>query len=206
MSAVLILLAYLLGSIPTSYLVGRALGVDLRARGSGNLGATNAYRVLGAPAGAVVGLVDVLKGFIPVWTFPLWDASASPWLPPLYAAAAVAGHVWSVFLRFQGGKGVATGGGALLALAPLATAVAFLVWLGLVLVTRIVSVASLTAATLVPVLAAAADAPSPVVAFCAAAATFVWWTHRDNVRRLWHGEEHRFGRAPSPPPGPPEER
>jgi len=188
-----VLLAYALGSLPSGYLSGRFRGIDLREHGSGNLGATNVYRVLGAGAAVPVVVVDVAKGFVPAWLFPGWDGTAAAGLAVAYGLAAIAGHVWPFTLRFRGGKGVATGAGVLLALVPLATLVAFLVWIGVVSLTRYVSVGSIATATLVPMLAFAFDAPSTTVWFCAVVAVFVWWTHRENLRRLASGTEHRFG-------------
>lgn len=188
-----LVLAYIAGSIPSSYLAGRMNGVDLRQHGSGNLGATNVYRVLGARAAIPVMLADIGKGFVPVAFFPGWDGSADGRLAIAYGCAAIAGHVWSAFLRFKGGKGVATGAGVLFALVPLATVLALLIWIGIVALTRYVSVGSILTATFVPILAFVFDASGAVVAFCAVVALFVWWTHRENVRRLLEGTEHRFG-------------
>ena len=190
----LVLAAYLMGSIPTSYLVGRLNGIDLRKHGSGNLGGTNAYRVMGAGAGVPVVLVDVCKGFVPAHFFPAWDGAALADLALLYGLAAIAGHVWSVFMRFRGGKGVATGAGVLVALAPTSALIGLLVWIGVVLITQYVSVASISAATLVPLTAWLTDEARSTVLFCAAIAIFVWWTHRDNLSRLARGKENRFGR------------
>ena len=195
MTAVLLVLAaYLMGSIPTSYLVGRLNGIDLRKHGSGNLGGTNAYRVMGAAAGVPVVLVDVCKGFVPAYYFPAWDGAALGDMALLYGLAAIAGHVWSVFMGFRGGKGVATGAGVLVALAPTSALIGLLVWIGVVLITRYVSVASISAATLVPLTAWLTDEARSTVLFCAAIAIFVWWTHRENLSRLAHGQENRLGR------------
>jgi glycerol-3-phosphate acyltransferase PlsY len=191
----LVVMAYLLGSIPTSYLVGRLRGIDLREHGSGNLGGTNAYRVMGAAAAVPVVIVDVGKGFVPAYFFPAWDGTAVPVLGLLYGLAAIAGHIWSVFMTFRGGKGVATGGGVIIALAPTSALIALLVWVGLVALTGYVSLGSLAAATLVPLSAWLTDEPRSTVLFCAVLAVFVWWTHRDNLRRLARGEENRFGRS-----------
>lgn len=188
-----LLLAYLLGSLPTSYLAGRLKGVDLREHGSGNLGATNVYRVLGAGMAIPVLLLDLAKGFVPTALFPGWDAAGDVRWSIAYGLAAIAGHVWPAFLRFRGGKGVATGAGVLLALAPLTTVIALLIWIGIVSLTRYVSVASIATATLVPLLAAILDARDATVLFCGVVAVFVWWTHRSNLRRLMDGTEHRFG-------------
>ena len=190
----LVLAAYLMGSIPTSYLVGRLNGIDLRKHGSGNLGGTNAYRVMGAAAGVPVVLVDVCKGFVPAHFFPTWDGAALGDLALLYGLAAIVGHVWPVFMGFRGGKGVATGAGVLVALAPTSALIGLLVWIGVVLITRYVSVASISAATLVPLTAWLTDEARSTVLFCAAIAIFVWWTHRENLSRLAHGQENRFGR------------
>ena len=188
-----LILAYLVGSFPTAWLVGRAMGLDLRQEGSGNLGGTNAFRVLGAKGGIPVVAVDVTKGYVPAAVFPLWDGSALPELALVYGLLAIIGHVWPVWLRFQGGKGVATGAGVLLFLAPFAGLVALLVWIGIVLLTRTVSIASLTAATSVPFVAGFTRAPLSTVVFCAGVAAFVWWTHRSNLGRIARGEELRFG-------------
>ena len=184
--------AYLIGSLPTSYVVGRIRGIDLREHGSGNLGTTNTFRVLGPWAATPVLVVDVLKGFGPAALFTAWDGTGDARLAVVYGMAAIIGHVWSVFLGFRGGKGIATGAGVLLALAPLTTIVALLVWIGVVSLTRIVSAGSLAAATLVPFLAWIMDQPAHTIAFCIVVAGFVWWTHRANVRRLVDGTEHRF--------------
>lgn len=197
--ALLLVTAYLLGSLPSSYLAGRWSGVDLRDRGSGNLGGTNVFRVLGWKAALPVVVADIGKGFVPAWFFPVWDGRAESWLPLAFGLCAIAGHVWSVFVRFEGGKGVATSGGVLLALTPLSVAVGLLVWVGLVALTRIVSVATLAAASLIPAIAWMAEAPVETVGFTAVLAMFVWWTHRENVGRLLRGEELRFGEERSRP-------
>lgn len=194
-------LAYLVGSFPTSYLIGRFKGIDLREHGSGNLGATNVYRVLGPWAALPALIIDIAKGFVPVALFTDWDGSADLRLAIAYGLAAIVGHVWSVFVGFRGGKGVATGAGVLLALAPLTTVVGLLVWIGVVSLTRYVSVGSIAAATLVPAFAAMLGAPRSTVLFCLAIAVFVWWTHRENLRRLASGTEHRFGSGDRPPRG-----
>lgn len=193
--AALAALAYLLGSLPSSWLAGRAAGVDLTRRGSGNLGGTNVFRVLGWRYALPVVLADVGKGFVPAYLFAAWDGAGSPELALLYGLAAIGGHVWSVFLRFRGGKGVATAGGVLLALTPVAVAAGALVWTALVVLTRRVSVASLSAATLLPPAAWLLDAQSEKVVFTVVLAGFVWWTHRENLGRLARGEELRIGAA-----------
>lgn len=188
-----LLLAYLAGSVPAGYLAGRWAGVDLRERGSGNPGSTNVYRVLGPRAAVPVAAVDVLKGFLPVWYFPLWDEITMAHLPLLYGVAAIAGHVWPVFLGFRGGKGIATTAGVVFGLAPVTALVGVLVWSGMVLVTGAASVASLTAVTLLPLISAGFQDPWSTVLFLTGIVPFAWWTHRENVARLRRGEELRLG-------------
>jgi acyl phosphate:glycerol-3-phosphate acyltransferase len=201
---VLVVLSYLLGSVPTSYLAGRiSRGIDLRVHGSGNLGTTNTFRVLGARVAAPVLVVDVLKGWAPAWYFPMLDAS--PWWWALvYGGAAILGHVFPLYLRFRGGKGVATAAGVFLALAPSAAVVALVVWLVVLGIFRIVSLASLSAAlSLVTVLLAVETRPA-VLWLGIGVATFVTVAHRSNIVRLLRGEEHRFSRRGAPLPTPDE--
>ena len=201
----LVLLSYLVGATPTSYWVGKGIyGVDLRQVGSGNLGATNTFRTLGWRAAVPVMVVDVGKGWLPAWLFPSLDTVGSParWAL-VYGAAAVLGHVFSVWVRFRGGKGVATSGGVFLAIAPWAVLIAFGVWVLTLLLSRMVSLASIAAALTVPVAVAFTphEGGGPVLAFTMALATFVIWAHRANLRRILAGEEHRFGRSREGGPG-----
>ncbi|MGH7670045.1 MAG: glycerol-3-phosphate 1-O-acyltransferase PlsY [Gemmatimonadaceae bacterium] len=191
-----ILVAYAAGSIPAAYLAGRAAGVDLRSKGSGNLGATNVVRVLGLKVGLVVFAVDMLKGALPVALLPgVTTATIAPaWLPILYGAAAILGHVRPVWLRFgKGGKGVATACGVFLALTPVPTVFALIVFAATFGATGFVSLGSLAAAAALPVFVAAAEGGvTPMLAVSGLIALFVFWTHRPNMRRLRRGEEHRF--------------
>lgn len=193
-----VVIAYLLGSIPFAYLAGRARGVDLRQHGSGNLGATNAVRVLGVGTGVVVYVLDTLKGFLPVnLLVPLVVATRLDLWAIAIGVAAIAGHVRPVYLGFQkGGKGVATAGGVFLALAPLATAVGLGVWVLAFLPSGYVSLASIVTAVLFPLAVLATGTPARSVLFALAVivAVFVVWTHRANIARLRRGEEHRFRR------------
>ncbi|WP_419941688.1 glycerol-3-phosphate 1-O-acyltransferase PlsY [Candidatus Palauibacter sp.] len=184
----LTLFAYLTGAFPTSYLMGRVYGYDLRREGSGNLGSTNVYRILGFFPAVVVLLVDLLKGFLPVWFFPLWDGRTGAWALA-YGLAAITGHVWPVYTKFKGGKGVATAAGTMAALAPVAVTVAFSVWVMTVILTRTASVASLVSASLVPIMARASAAPRSVVSYAILLAVTVWWTHRANLARIVRREE-----------------
>ncbi|MNR80515.1 Glycerol-3-phosphate acyltransferase [compost metagenome] len=184
--------AYLLGSVPFALLIGRMHGVDIRQHGSGNVGATNVVRVLGRGPGILCFVLDFLKGVLPVATglvfgLPLWGVL-------LAAAATILGHSRSVFLKFKGGKSVATGAGTIVAMAPLAGLGALLVWGGVFSVSRIVSLASITAALSLPVLTLLTRQPLEVVGFSAAAACYVVIRHRDNIRRLREGNEPRMER------------
>lgn len=197
--AVGVVIAYLLGSIPTAYLAGKARGVDLRQHGSGNLGATNALRVLGWKVGVPVYLADTLKGFVPAFWFPgLFGQPLGSHWAMAYGLAAILGHVKPVFLLRRGGgggKGVATAGGVFLGLAPLATGVAILAFAVVVAASGYVSLGSLVAAlTLVVTLALTHGVRAPVFALGVAVALFVFWSHRANIGRLRRGEESRFGR------------
>ena len=202
--ALLLVLSYLLGAIPTSYWVGRAAyGIDLRERGSGNLGATNVYRVLGWKAALPVVVVDVTKGFVPAWLFARLDAASSTWALA-YGTAAVLGHVYSVWVRFKGGKGVATSAGVLAGLAPIAVLAGLAVWVVAVFTTRMVALGSVLAALTVPaaVWLLPPTGVTPLFGFTLALAALVTWAHRTNIGRIARGEEHRFGRGRSvPPPG-----
>lgn len=197
MSLALVLIAsYLLGAVPTSYLVARAArGIDLRRVGSGNLGATNLYRTLGWRYAAPAGLFDVLKGAIPVLGFgPL--AGGGPWIPVGCGIAAVVGHVYSVFVRFRGGKGVATGAGVVLGLAPAAFLVGLVAWIVVVRLTGYVSLGSIVAALALPPAALVLPPPHRETFWLLVAlAAFVVATHRTNIRRLLAGTESRFGRG-----------
>jgi glycerol-3-phosphate acyltransferase PlsY len=189
-----LVLAYLLGAVPTSYWVARlAGGVDLRAFGSQNLGATNLYRAMGWKAAVPVGLFDVAKGAIPVLVFAP-RAGAEPWLPMALGSVAVVGHVFSVFVGFRGGKGVATAAGALIVLAPVPFLVSAFIW-GLVLrLSGYMSAASLVAAGAFPVATAVLRPGDPYTLGAAVVlAAFIIFTHRANITRLLRGTEARFG-------------
>lgn len=194
-----LLLAYLAGSFPTAWLVGRARGLDLGSVGSGNYGATNVFRNLGWGPALVVVAVDVAKGFFPVEFLPGWlsaGALSGVGYQVLLAVTAVLGHVFSIFLRFRGGKGVGTAAGAFLALAPGALLAAALVWALIVVWRRIVSLASLagTLALLVAVWAGYGREPGawPLLLVTTLLTAFVFWTHRDNIGRLRRGEEKQI--------------
>jgi glycerol-3-phosphate acyltransferase PlsY len=193
--------SYLLGSIPAAYIAGKSKGIDLRKHGSGNLGATNVIRVLGKKIGIAVFAFDMAKGAFPVYFFPRWAASVgAPFSSPVIAAilcgiAAIVGHVRPVYLGFgKGGKGVATAAGVFLALAPLQTLLTLLVFAVVLFSSGYVSLGSLTAGLILPVLLGlSVGVRSPVFMISVLIAAFVFWTHRANIARLRKGEEHRFG-------------
>jgi glycerol-3-phosphate acyltransferase PlsY len=191
-----VIISYLAGSIPSAYIAGRLRGIDLRKHGSGNLGATNVVRVLGAKTGAVVFIADLLKGFLPVYFLPMYTETLRPELWALvYGIAAILGHVKPIFLLWKGGgKGVATASGVFLALAPIPMLVAEVVWIATFYFTRYVSLASLLGAAVLPIaiLAWYRDPQSLVFIASVIIAAFVFWTHRANIGRLRRGQEHRF--------------
>jgi glycerol-3-phosphate acyltransferase PlsY len=200
-----LLLAYLAGSIPAAYIAGRVTkGIDLRQHGSGNLGATNVYRVLGAKVAVAVLLVDAAKGAAPViWLPRLSNVGTDPRSATLwaiaYGVAAILGHVRPVFLLWKGGgKGVATAAGVFGALAPGAIAVTLAVWFLVLIVSGYMSLASLAGAAALPVaIAVLSGVRTLVFPVSVAVAAFVFWTHRSNIGRLRRGEEPRFGRKPA---------
>lgn len=191
---ILLIASYLFGAIPASYIAGRALrGVDLRRHGSGNLGATNAFRVLGPRIAAPVMVFDLLKGFAPVFVFPGFIPNSGTGWAMAFGAAAVVGHVFPIYMGFRGGKGVATAAGVFLALAPMAVSVGIVVWLITLGVSRMVSLASILAAVTLIVALPFSGAPIAARWLGVGVAAFVIFAHRENVRRILRGEEYRFG-------------
>lgn len=194
-----ILIGFLLGSVPTGFLIGRARGIDLRTQGSKNIGATNAFRVLGARWGGLVFALDVAKGLVAALV-PRWLAGGATPDAVLMAelaagVASIFGHVFTPWLRFKGGRGVATSLGVFLGIIPVPTALAFLLWVVLLLVSKRVSVGSIGAALAYPFLvyALAKDVPRGVVtAVTAAVALLVILRHTSNIRRLLSGTEPPF--------------
>jgi acyl phosphate:glycerol-3-phosphate acyltransferase len=191
--------AYLLGAIPFGLLIARARGVDIRKVGSGNIGATNVFRSVGKGWGILAFACDALKGLIPVTLFPrlaqaAWAYDGGAALPLACACLAIAGHNWPVYLRFKGGKGVATSAGALAGLAPAAAGIGLAVWALAFAATRYVSVASMAAAAAVAAAAWALPAhagpllPGALTALCA----LIVARHKGNIRRLLNGTENRF--------------
>lgn len=188
-------IAFLVGSIPFGLVLPRLRGVDIRKEGSGNIGATNVLRSQGKAMGAAVLLLDLVKGLAPTL---LATRAGGVELGAITGVSAILGHCFSIFLKGKGGKGVATGLGVFLALAPLATGIGVLLFLLLVAWKRYVSLGSLVAAIAVPVASAALGDPGATVAAAAATALVIAWRHQDNVRRLLKGSEAKLGsRAPA---------
>lgn len=192
--------AFLLGSVPTGYLVARARGVDIRQHGSGNIGATNVFRTLGKPLGVFVFVVDALKGFAAVFAASQL-AGGGAWPPIVAAVAVIAGHNYTPWLGFRGGKGIATSAGVLLALMPLAVAMIATVWAIVFFTTRYVSLASISASAALPLSVctlwfAGCGGSGPLLGFSIVISTLAIWRHRSNIRRLRDGTEPRFIRRP----------
>jgi glycerol-3-phosphate acyltransferase PlsY len=194
--------AYLLGSIPTGFLVARARGVDIRTVGSGNIGATNVFRILGTPAGVFVLLVDGLKGYLACaggcdgWLWLLQRAGLPLGGVELYrilaGIAAVLGHNYTCWLHFKGGKGIATSAGVYVALAPLALAIALGAWIGVFLLTRFVSVGSIAAAVALPTAVWLTKDSVALGAATTALGLLAIVKHKTNLRRLFNGTENRI--------------
>lgn len=186
-----IVLSYIVGSIPSGLILGKAVWhTDLRRYGSGNIGATNAWRTLGKVPGLLIFAADLLKGM-----FGVWAGMALVGTPMGMVAGglmAVVGHSASVFLKFKGGKGVATGLGVLIMMMPSVSAVVFAVWLVIVLISKYVSLGSIIAAALVPVAAYILGMPAEFIAFGLLAAVFVIYRHKSNISRLLSGTESKI--------------
>jgi glycerol-3-phosphate acyltransferase PlsY len=197
--------SYFLGSIPFGYLAGRLAGIDIRKAGSGNVGATNVVRVLGKRYGYPVFALDFLKGFGAVKISMLIAPGRPPeWNSPEFfgivaAMSSVLGHLYPPWLKFKGGKGVATSAGALLALTPVATLIGVAIWIIVFWLTRYVSLASITAAVVLPIVILVVSSQDqnkrkPLVYSSACVAAVVIWRHRSNLSRLMRGTEPRFTR------------
>jgi len=194
--------SYLIGSIPWGYLFARAKGIDIRQQGSGNIGAANVHRVMGKNWGYVVFLCDFLKGLLSVKLGSLIAAyfQVNPVLGSVIAGiACVLGHDYPIWLRFKGGKGIATLAGAVLALSPLAFVSFGVVWMVVFFIGRYTSLASICAAAALPIaviLIVANTEPDfpPLVGFSVLMAALAIWRHRSNLVRLVNGTENRFGR------------
>ncbi len=192
---ILVAAGYLAGSIPFGLVIARLLlGVDVREVGSGNIGATNVARAGGKKLGVLVLVLDSLKASIPVYMtqrLMAGTANGDVWVMAV-AIAAFAGHLYPVWLKFKGGKGVATGLGIFLVLAPLAALAGLATWVGVYLATRVSSVGSLAATLVCVVVGFTILGPTPISWAGATVGALIWWRHRENIRRLLDGEEAKL--------------
>jgi glycerol-3-phosphate acyltransferase PlsY len=187
-----VVLAYLIGSVPFALIIAKRWGApDLRRAGSGNLGAANVLRTSGVTAGVLVALLDVGKGAAGVLLASKLDGSTAT--PAVAGLAAIVGHIYPVWLRFRGGKGVATACGVFAALAPVAIPIALAVFVVSAWITKYISVGSVLASAALPPIAYAMGAPLPIVGAATAAATLIVFRHRSNIARVWLGTERRIG-------------
>jgi len=187
----ILILSYLLGAIPNGLIFGKLIWKkDLRRFGSGNIGATNAWRVIGKQAGILIFLLDFLKGALSVVLAKVFVGSAL--IMVAAGLLAILGHTFSIFLKMRGGKGVATGLGVIAMMMPKVTAIVFLTWLVIFLVTRYVSVASIIAAALTPILAIIFAEPIEFIILSLLAAAFIIFRHKENISRLKQGRENKF--------------
>jgi acyl phosphate:glycerol-3-phosphate acyltransferase len=196
------LIAYLFGSFPTAIIAGKLLKkIDIREHGSGNAGATNVVRVLGWQAGLVVLLIDMFKGFVPVfWLTPILVASAENviYFQILAAIMAIIGHIWTIFAGFKGGKGVGTAAGVFLGIAPMALSIALVFFIAIVALTRYVSLGSLVAALIFAVTLAIQKyvllvaVPDVLMIIGIIVVVLIWFAHRENIKRLLSGTESKI--------------
>ena len=192
-ATLLVVAAYLCGSLPIGVWVARRAGVDVRSRGSGNIGATNVARTVGRHAGMLTLLGDVAKGIAPAVLARV--CGGDPWLVALTGLAAVYGHLFSVFLQFSGGKGVATAFGVFIILTPLAAVCSALCFALVAFATRYVSLASVVAALVLPAVVVTTGYPTPLSVAAALVGASIVLRHRANLSRLRRGTEPRFGHA-----------
>ena len=190
MVPVYIIAAYLLGSIPVGLVLARLKGRDPRKVGSGNIGATNVMRAAGKTLGIITLLVDILKGFLPTGLAAVYGLS--PIFVVTIGLAAFLGHLFPVYLRFKGGKGVATALGVFLALEPVAIPILLVVFIAVLLLWRYVSLGSLVGTALMPMLLLLFSAPVEYVVGSLIVGVFIYWKHRENIRRIMSGTESRF--------------
>jgi len=190
-SVLLVLCGYLLGSVPTGFLAGRARGVDVRRAGSGNIGMANVLRTAGKWPAVVTMAGDMLKGFAPVFLARL--VTENEWVVAAVALAAVVGHCWPVFLRFKGGKAVATGAGTTIALAPVVGLMLFAFWWVVVAVSRYTSLGAISVMVVTPVVFLLTGQPIAYVLYTIVGGSLVLWRHRENALALVKGTERKIG-------------
>jgi len=190
--------AYAIGSIPTAYIFGRVLkGIDIREYGSGNIGATNVFRVIGKAPGAIVLIIDIVKGYVAATYLASGFLYLAPVTRPefyriLVGLFAIAGHNWTIFLKFKGGKGVATSAGVVIGLIPKIFWLGFLVWLITFFMTGFVSLGSIIAVISIPIFTLAFGEPAEIVIFMCLLCLIIVYKHKPNIRRLSRGEEKRI--------------
>ncbi len=193
-TTIALLTAYLLGAIPFGFLIGRMKGIDIRLTGSGNIGATNVMRSVGKSWGILTLFLDALKGLLATVLIPMIVTTPPPfWLPIACGCAAVLGHSFPLYLKFKGGKGVATSAGVLIGIAPLPFLVGIAVFLLLLATFRYVSLGSIGAALAVPIAQILLYGPSTISTILAMLALVIIWRHKSNISRLLHGTENRLG-------------
>lgn len=204
MSVILIVLSliisYLIGSIPTSFLFGKfTKKIDIREFGSGNVGATNAYRTLGKIPGVMVLIIDILKGYVVAgiladlfYKIPFIEIDFN-WLRVLMGLAAICGHIWTIFLKFKGGKGIATGIGVLLAISPALFIAGVVIWFAAFMPFKYISFASVITIILLPFIAIVLNKPLPIIMLTITTCIIGTYKHMSNIKRLFRGEEHKFG-------------
>ncbi|MDP9454743.1 MAG: acyl-phosphate glycerol 3-phosphate acyltransferase [Actinobacteria bacterium] len=192
MLGVLLLLGgYLLGSVPTGLIAGRAYGVDVRRAGSGNIGMANVLRTAGKGAAIITMVGDMLKGFVPVLLARY--LTTNDWVVAAVALAAVVGHCWPVFLGFKGGKGVATGAGTSIALAPVVGLALFAFWWIVVFIGKYTSLGAIAVMVLSPFVFLLTGQPWPYVVYTVVGGALVLYRHRENARALLNGTERKIG-------------
>jgi len=193
----LMILSYFLGAIPTGYLIGKLKGIDIRQYGSGNPGTANVYRTLGKGPGIITFIVDFFKGFAPAFIamhfFYIEGAiefsKGHWWIPITAGALAIVGHIWTVFLNFKGGKGVATSAGVFMAILPMPTFGAFISFAIAVWISGHISVGSMTASIILPILCFIYDASLPFRIMAISVCALIFYTHIPNIKRIMAGKE-----------------
>jgi acyl phosphate:glycerol-3-phosphate acyltransferase len=204
------LAAYLLGSVPFGFLAGKARGIDIRTVGSGNIGATNAFRILGKTAGMVVLVADGLKGWLAVRFLPelaqqlfataSWSIEAQELLRITAGVGVILGHNYTCWLKFKGGKGIATSAGVLAALVPWAFVITLVLWVVICLATRYVSMASIIGSLALPFVTWAAHYSTLMIIITSLMSTLAIYKHKANIVRLMNGTENKIGRKKNPAP------
>lgn len=194
-------LGYFLGSIPSGFIMAKTRGIDIRAIGSGNIGATNVFRALGTPAGVIVLLADAFKGWAAVaiianlvcnWAYPTAGAQAREWFHIVAGLAAVLGHNYTCWLNFKGGKGIATSAGVLVALVPWALLIILGVWIIVFALSRYVSLASIAASAALPLATWLTGCSSTLIIITSAMTLLAIYKHKSNIQRLRRGTENRI--------------